>query len=113
MDTALRHPPLREAEASVRLRLFTVRELGVVEYEKDRPSGAQAPGVLRRCDSRFASARLVRPLTNQGLSMARNSGVAWSREPYLFMLDADNRIRPPALSRLLAAIEAAGAAFAS
>ena len=157
MDTAPPYPPFREEDASARLRLFTVQDLGVVEYEKDRPSEAQvavvvplynyeamiteclesvaeqdlqqvsvividdastdgggerAAAVLRRCDSRFASARLVRHLTNQGLSMARNSGVAWSREPYLFMLDADNRIRPPALSRLLAAIEASGAAFA-
>ena len=30
--------------------------------------------------------------------MARNSGIAWSDEPLLFMLDADNRIRPPALA---------------
>jgi glycosyltransferase involved in cell wall biosynthesis len=44
--------------------------------------------------------------------MARNSGIAWSSEPYLFMLDADNRLRPPALSRLLEALQCSGAAFA-
>ena len=44
--------------------------------------------------------------------MARNSGIAWSSEPYLFMLDADNRLRPPALSRLLDALQCSGAASA-
>src|SRR5262249_6903048 len=44
--------------------------------------------------------------------MARNSGIIWSQEPFLFMLDADNRIRPPALSRLLEALLAANADFA-
>jgi glycosyltransferase involved in cell wall biosynthesis len=53
----------------------------------------------------------VRHRRNQGVSMARNSGTAWSEEPFLFMLDADNRIRPPALVRLLEAVRAAGVAF--
>ena len=44
--------------------------------------------------------------------MARNSGIAWSSEPDLFMLDADNRLRPPALSRLLEALHCSSAAFA-
>ena len=44
--------------------------------------------------------------------MARNSGIAWSDEPQLFMLDADNRIRPPALARLKSAIEFDDADFA-
>lgn len=44
--------------------------------------------------------------------MARNSGIAWTSEPFIFMLDADNRIRPPALSRLRAALQYSGASFA-
>ena len=44
--------------------------------------------------------------------MARNSGLAWSAEPLLFMLDADNRIRPPALARLKSALETDNADFA-
>jgi glycosyltransferase involved in cell wall biosynthesis len=66
---------------------------------------------LRRHASRFCSARIVRHKRNQGLSMARNSGVAWSVEPLLFMLDADNRIRSPALARLKSALEIDGADF--
>jgi len=61
---------------------------------------------------RFSHARVVRHKYNQGLAMARNSGIVWSSEPFLFLLDADNRIRPPALSRLLQALNISGAAFA-
>lgn len=74
--------------------------------------GEQARGFLEQHATRFTEARLVRHRHNQGLSMARNSGIAWSSEPYLFMLDADNRLRPPALSRLLAALQYSDAAFA-
>lgn len=61
---------------------------------------------------RFIHAKVIRHRRNQGLSMSRNSGLAWTSEPYVFMLDADNRIRPPALSRLQDALEWSGAAFA-
>jgi glycosyltransferase involved in cell wall biosynthesis len=74
--------------------------------------GEEAVRFLEQHASRFTDARLVRHHRNQGLSMARNSGIAWSDEPYLFMLDADNRLRPPALSRLLEAVQYSGAAFA-
>jgi glycosyltransferase involved in cell wall biosynthesis len=70
-----------------------------------------AADFLRRHAGRFCSARIIRHQRNQGLSMARNSGVAWSGEPLLFMLDADNRIRPPALARLKSALEIDGADF--
>jgi glycosyltransferase involved in cell wall biosynthesis len=75
-------------------------------------SGQQAIAFLESRAARFAMARVVRHRRNQGLSMARNSGIAWSGEPYLFMLDADNRLRPPALSRLLDALNCSGADFA-
>jgi glycosyltransferase involved in cell wall biosynthesis len=75
--------------------------------------GQEAITVLRpHAGRRFAAARVVRHRRNQGLSMARNSGIAWSDEPYLFMLDADNRLRPPALSRLLDALHCSSADFA-
>jgi glycosyltransferase involved in cell wall biosynthesis len=66
--------------------------------------------LLQASADRFARVSVVRHTRNQGLSMARNSGIAWSPEPFLFMLDADNRLRRPALSRLLEAIN--GEAFA-
>ena len=74
--------------------------------------GDIAAEFLRRHSARFTAARVVRHECNQGLAMTRNSGIAWTTEPFLFMLDADNRIRPPALSRLLLALHNSGAAFA-
>jgi glycosyltransferase involved in cell wall biosynthesis len=68
--------------------------------------------MLQGCPSRFAMARVIKHKRNQGLAMSRNSGIIWSDEPFLFMLDADNRIRPPALSRLLEALLSANADFA-
>ena len=67
---------------------------------------------LKANAARFSSARVIRHIRNQGPSMARNSGIAWSDEPLLFMLDADNRIRAPALSRLKAALDVSGDDFA-
>jgi hypothetical protein len=61
---------------------------------------------------RFCAARLIRHRRNQGPAMARNTGIAWSDEPFLFLLDADNRIRRPALSRLFEAILSTEAEFA-
>jgi glycosyltransferase involved in cell wall biosynthesis len=71
-----------------------------------------AVSFIARQAYRFVTARVIRHLRNQGLSMARNSGIVWSIEPYLFFLDADNRIRPSALSALLRALHNSGAAFA-
>jgi len=84
----------------------------VVDNTSTDHSGEQVIDFLEQHRARFATARVLRHHRNQGLSMARNSGIAWSSEPYLFMLDADNRLRPPALSRLLEALQCSGAAFA-
>lgn len=84
----------------------------VVDDASSDEGGEQAKDFLAEHKARFVTARALRHRHNQGLSMARNSGIAWSGEPYLFMLDADNRLRTPALSRLLAALQCSGAAFA-
>lgn len=75
-------------------------------------SGTRAVQFLRQYPDRFSMTRVIRQHRNQGLSMSRNAGIVWSSEPFLFMLDADNRLRPPALSRLLEALQCSGAAFA-
>ena len=67
---------------------------------------------LKTNSTRFAAALVIRHTKNMGLSMARNSAIAWSSEPLLFMLDADNRIRSPALARLKTALETSEADFA-
>lgn len=83
----------------------------VIDDASQDDGRARAIALLHRWSSRFSRVRVVRHVRNQGLSMARNSGIAWSPEPYLFMLDADNRLRPPALSRLLEALACSGAPF--
>ena len=44
--------------------------------------------------------RLVRKRFNTGLADARNVGTRIARAPYIFMMDADNLVTPPALSFL-------------
>jgi glycosyltransferase involved in cell wall biosynthesis len=83
----------------------------VIDDGSTDDGAARAIGILRHHVGRFVTARVLRHTHNQGVSMARNSGIAWSKERYLFMLDADNRLRRPALSRLLTAIQCSGAAF--
>ncbi|MFZ0384592.1 MAG: glycosyltransferase family A protein [Solirubrobacteraceae bacterium] len=57
--------------------------------------------------------RLVTHPVNRGLAHARNTGIEYSRTDLLLMLDADNELRPTAIGRLLAALEAdPGADFA-
>ena len=84
----------------------------VVDDSSTDDSGQRAVDFLQCHPARFSRAQVVRHHRNQGLAMSRNSGIAHSTEPYLFMLDADNRLRRPALSRLLDALDHSGADFA-
>jgi glycosyltransferase involved in cell wall biosynthesis len=49
--------------------------------------------------------RLVRKRLNTGLADARNVGTRIARAPYIFMMDADNLVTPPALSLLFNTME--------
>src|SRR5207248_11446875 len=60
--------------------------LVVVDDASTDNGGEQAVNFLQRVRVRFVTARVLRHHRNEGLSMARNSGIAWSSEPYLFML---------------------------
>lgn len=86
--------------------------LVVIDDASTDDGPARAKKFLDLHRSRFRRARLIRHLRNQGLAMTRTSGIAWSSEPCVFFLDADNRLRPPALSRLLAALRVSRAEFA-
>jgi glycosyltransferase involved in cell wall biosynthesis len=59
-------------------------------------NGSDAPGLL------------IRKSVNTGLADARNVGLMRSRGGYVFVLDADNRLYPPCLRVLLAAIQGSG-----
>jgi len=59
-----------------------------------------------RAQNRLARAvRLVQKRFNTGLADARNVGTRLARAPYVFMMDADNLVTPPALSFLFNAME--------
>ena len=103
---------IEECLRSVVAQTLSACSVLVIDDASTDDGCARAIDLLKRHASRFVSARVIRQRRNQGLSMARNAGIAWSDEPFLFMLDADNRLRSPALSRLLDAIVCSGAAFA-
>lgn len=60
-------------------------------------------------DPRF---RLVRHDRRRGLAAARNTGLDLVDTPLLGFLDADDRLRPDALERLVGALDASGSDFA-
>jgi glycosyltransferase involved in cell wall biosynthesis len=59
-------------------------------------------------DPRF---RVVSHDRRRGLSAARNTGLALVDTPYLAFLDADDRMRPDALTRWIDALDASGSDF--
>jgi hypothetical protein len=60
----------------------------------------------RRAQNRVTRpVRLVRKRFNTGLADARNVGTRIARAPYIFMMDADNLVTPPALSLLFNTME--------
>ncbi len=61
---------------------------------------------------RFERVRLLRHPANRGLSAARNLAFAGAQGEAVMVLDADNALRPPAIARLLEALQDSGAACA-
>src|SRR5207237_7464345 len=95
---------ITEALESIVKQDFAPLAVIVVDDCSTDNGGQRAVDFLESHRARFSRAQVVRHHRNQGLAMSRNSGIVHSTEPYLFMLDADNRLRPPALSRLLDAL---------
>ncbi len=87
-------------------------ELLVVDDASTDPSASVAQAWLTARGARFERAVLLRQPRNLGLSAARNCAFEAARADYVFVLDADNTLMPSAISRLLQALEDAGAAVA-
>jgi glycosyltransferase involved in cell wall biosynthesis len=101
-----------ECLESVVNQTIPVVSITVIDDCSNDGGGEIAAEFLEGHRERLATAQVVKHRRNQGLAMARNSGIAWTSEPFLFMLDADNKIRRPALSRLLEALLSSEAEFA-
>jgi glycosyltransferase involved in cell wall biosynthesis len=87
-------------------------ELIVVDDASTDTSAAVTLAWLGLNKDRFERAALLSQPRNQGLSAARNQAFEAAKADYVFVLDADNTLHPPAISRLLEVLEDTGAAVA-
>lgn len=86
-------------------------EVIVVDDASRDASSARVRAWMRR-NPRVPST-LIRHSTNRGLPHARNTALGFARGELVFILDADNRVYPHGLERLVAALDAdPDAAFA-
>lgn len=69
--------------------------------------GSTDPGTLAALDRLPAGVRVHRQ-ANAGVVAARNAGIALADTPYLLVLDADDRLRPRALTALREPLDADG-----
>ena len=97
---------------SVREQTQARLEIIVVDDASTDRSAEVAAQWLEAHKARFETARLLRPSRNRGLSLARNLAFEWAETEFVFVLDADNALRPTAIARLLETAEDAAAAAA-
>ncbi len=86
-------------------------ELILVDDASDDETGRLALDWVRSNAPRFTRALLLRHAARAGPAAARDTALRNARGPAALLLDADNRLFPRCLSRLLAGLEASGAAF--
>jgi len=87
---------------SVRQQQQPSVELIVVDDASDDDGVAQVQDWLQAHGAGFRRARLLRHHRNGGLAAARNTAFSLAQAPWCFVLDADNRLEPEALSSSLA-----------
>ena len=85
-------------------------DLIVVDDASTDHSAGVAARWLEANKTRFEVACLLRQRRNRGLSAARNLAFERAETEYVFVLDADNTLRPSAIARLLETAEDTGAA---
>jgi hypothetical protein len=100
-----------EALASVAASEYDDLEVIVVD-DASGDRSVQAVRAFMR-EHPWLPTKLVRHLTNQGLGATRNDGISASSGQLVFVLDADNKVFPTTLSRLVEVLDAdPGASFA-
>lgn len=91
---------LREALGSLQAQVFTDWECICV----DDGSTDESPAIIREMMASDPRIQLLEQ-ANAGPSVARNHGVAHSQAPYIFFMDADDRLYPKALETLYRTIQ--------
>lgn len=100
-----------KAIESVAASEFADYELVIVDDASSDRSGERIREALLQAP--WVTAKLFTRAHNEGLAQARNKGTELAAGELVFMLDADNLIRPHALGRLVRALEEdPGASFA-
>jgi glycosyltransferase involved in cell wall biosynthesis len=102
---------LLEALESVRIQTLPALDLVVVDDGSTDDSVEVAVEWAKTYTSRFNRVMVLRTRANAGLGGARNVGFDAAETPTVLPLDADNRLRPEACEKLLAALRRTGAAF--
>ncbi|MBL8724377.1 MAG: glycosyltransferase family 2 protein, partial [Planctomycetes bacterium] len=92
---------LREAVASAVAQTWPLLHIVVVDDGSPDATAAVAEALQAEFPARRIT--LVRQ-PNQGLGAARNTGVRATRSPFVLPLDADDRLDPRAVERLLGAL---------
>jgi glycosyltransferase involved in cell wall biosynthesis len=91
----------------------TLRPIDLIVID-DRSTDSSLTVVMdwvKRNGGRFNRVVVLQNLVNSGLGLTRNVGFAAAETPYVFLLDADNRIFPHCLEYCHYAIRDCGAAF--
>ena len=97
---------------SIRAQTQPDLELVIVDdFSTDGGLGVAARWLARNEDA-LPGYRLLHHTKNMGLPYARNTAFAHASAPYVFVMDADNMLYPPAVARCLGAIKGAGAGAA-
>ncbi len=66
---------------------------------------------LQQRQNRFNQIKLIKHQQNNGLSASRNTAIALSDTPFIFIIDADNLLYPRCIDRCLEVIKDSEAAF--
>jgi hypothetical protein len=94
---------VRDALDSVRSSTFDGWEIVVVDDGSTDGSAEAVEAWMR--EHQASSCVMIRHEVNRGLPVARNTGAAGARGQLLLMLDADNKLRPFGMERLVGALE--------
>jgi glycosyltransferase involved in cell wall biosynthesis len=96
------------------IRMQTQKDLEIIVVDDCSPDGGLGVATrwLGRNEDAFAGYRLLHHTKNMGLAFARNTAFAHAAAPYVFVMDADNMLYPPAVARCLETIKSSGAGAA-